>query len=269
MKSKLILFLAILLTPLMAWADTEAPPRSYTVPSSDGRFLFVMIAPLEVERDGASLKEEYRNEIKRIRAKYSISGLYLNDGSTTPLWTVDWYSHGVVVGSDGTHVVRLGPWARTLSDEAFTFFEDGKVIQSYKISDLVDTVAFLEPTTSHFFWIKDLNLDDQRQTFSVTTISKEQYAFDFTTGKIVSARRPLRAILVAIGAAFIFIVVSVFTLIRKRSRRAAEQIVGPERRGRVSHRDWSGRCLIEFAPPRQLNRWADETHVVHTDSKPR
>ena len=33
---------------------------------------------------------------------------------------------------------------------------------------------------------------------------------------------------------------------------ATQQIVGRERRERVSHHNWSGRCLNEFAPPRQL-----------------
>ncbi|MFQ5932993.1 MAG: hypothetical protein ACE5MM_11350, partial [Nitrospiraceae bacterium] len=32
---------------------------------------------------------------------YPASGLYHNDGSTTQLWTVDWYAHNVDVSSDG------------------------------------------------------------------------------------------------------------------------------------------------------------------------
>jgi hypothetical protein len=30
--------------------------------------------------------------------------LYRNDGSTTPLWTVDWYAHSVLLPSDGIHL---------------------------------------------------------------------------------------------------------------------------------------------------------------------
>lgn len=43
---------------------------------------------------------------------------------------------------------------------------------------------------------------------------------------------------------------------RPKSDNAAQQIVGRERRGLVSHHNWSRRCLNEIAPPRQLNRWA-------------
>jgi hypothetical protein len=41
----------------------------------------------------------------------------------------------------------------------------------------------------------------------------------------------------------------------------AEQIVGRERRERVSHHDWSRRYLNEFAPPRQLNRYPAHTMI--------
>jgi hypothetical protein len=43
------------------------------------------------------------------------------------------------------------------------------------------------------------DLDDQKRVLSVATLSKEKYVFDFTTGELVSARRPLRGIAIAGG----------------------------------------------------------------------
>ncbi len=199
--------LVILIAPVLALADSELEPRSYSVASPNGKFLFVMIAPIEPQRDGLYWREQQKQELQRIRASYSISGMYPNDGSTNPMWTVNWYSYSVLVPNDGVHVVRLGPWARSISDEAFTFFENGKQIRTYRIADLVDTAIFLPHTVSHFEWAENINIDDESRKLTVATLSKERYAFDFTTGKLVSARRPLRAILVTAGVVFTLLAV--------------------------------------------------------------
>lgn len=213
-SANMILFFLVLLTPILACADTLALPCSYSSPSANGQFLFVMIAPIEVENDGLDLRVEDRQEAQRIRATYSASGQYPNNGSTTPLWTVDWYSHSVFVASDGMHLVRLGPWARNLNDEAFTFFAHGKEIRTYKIGELVDTVALLPQSVSHFQWEGNIQLDDEQRALSVETLSGEKYVFDYTTGEIVAARRPLRGIVIA-AVAFMFFAVIWLTRRRK------------------------------------------------------
>jgi hypothetical protein len=139
-----------------------------------------MIAPW-IKYDGGE-------KAKRIRAKYSKSGMYLNDGSTTPLWTVDWYSDFVRIASDGIHLIRSGPWARKASDEAYTFFANGKKIRSYKIRNLVKSIKDLPHTASHFSWqARDSGkLDETKFTFSVSTLNNEHYVFDYRTGKRLS-----------------------------------------------------------------------------------
>jgi hypothetical protein len=210
---KFCILLSVMLTPLLAYGDTVALPYSYASPSSDGTFVFVMVAPIEAERDGLYMRDEDRQESQRVRAKYPSSGMYWNDGSITPLWTVDWYAYSVLVASDSVHLVRRGPWAETLSDEAITFFANGKELRSYKVGDLVDTQYLLPQTVSHFMWVDNMKLDDGKLTLSVATLSKEKYVFDYTTGKIISASRPIRAIVVAILAALIFIA---FLIVRRR-----------------------------------------------------
>ncbi|HEV2800510.1 MAG TPA: hypothetical protein VGW12_08440 [Pyrinomonadaceae bacterium] len=218
---KFCLLLVALFTPLLAYGDSVAPPRSYATPSSDGKFVFVMIAPTEAERDGIYLRDEDKRETQKVRAKYPASGMYLNDDSTTPLWTVDWYSYSVLVVSDGIHLVRRGPWASNLSDEALTFFANGKELRSHKVGDLVDTKMFLFQTVSHYMWEDSMNLDENRRTLSVATLSKERYVFDYTTGEIISASRPIRAIVVAGVAILTFSAL----LIIKRRRMVAEGAV--------------------------------------------
>lgn len=147
-----------------------------------------MIAPIDKNLDGIAYGEDGKKQAKLIRAKYRKSGMYSNDGSTKPLWTVDWYSHVVLVASDGIHLVRTGPWASKGSDEAFTLFSNGKLIRSYKISDLVKSIEDLPHSVSHFMWDDEdsWKLDDGKQTLSVSTLNKEHYVFDYRTGKQLS-----------------------------------------------------------------------------------
>lgn len=221
--ANIILFFLVLLTPLLVSADHIALPHSYATLSADGKFVFVMIAAIEAERDGLSLRNEDKQRAKAIRAKYTTSGMYRNDGSTTPLWTVGWYSYSVLVASDGVHLVRLGPWANRLSDEAFTFFNNGNEIRNYRIGDLVDSAALLPHSVSHFRWEENVHLDDQKRVLSVATLSKEKYFFDFTTGELVSARRPLRGIAVVGG-----VIVALLAVWGVRRRKLTPRSTGTE-----------------------------------------
>ena len=54
--------------------------------------------------------EQSRKEVNAIRERYSKSGMYRNDGTREPLWTVDWWAV-VTVPGDGVHVIRQGPWS--------------------------------------------------------------------------------------------------------------------------------------------------------------
>ena len=187
----------LFILPAVAYGDSLAPPYSYVRYSPNGKYVFVMLAPGDRESD-------FRRELKSI---FPVSGMYLNDVSRTPLWTVDWYSYAVVPSSDGVHILRWGPWAQKLSDEALTFFANGKMLRSYRISDLVDTKVGLYHTTSHFSWERedDEEFNEINHTFSLTTITGEKYTFDYTTGEIVSARRPLRAVFALFAATVLFL----------------------------------------------------------------
>jgi hypothetical protein len=200
----------LFILPTIAYGDSEAPLCSYVRDSPNGKYLFVMLAPRNARYDDGA-------ELKNI---FPASGMYLNDVSKTPLWTVDWYAHSVMVFSDGVHVVRSGPWARELSDEALTFFANGKMLRSYRVGDLVDLKIFLERTVSHFWWERadDSEFNETNHTFSLATISDEKYTFDYTTGEIISARRPMRAFVVLLAVIVLFLALRRFG----RGRSAAQ-----------------------------------------------
>jgi tetratricopeptide (TPR) repeat protein len=205
----LFLLCLILLSALPAKADMEGTPGSYTIETANKKYIFVMFDP------GS-------NFVSDAMKRYPQSGLYLNNGSTTPLWTVDWYGQ-VRLPSDGVHLVRYGGWARTsgtYTEEAITFFAAGKELKSYKTRDLVYFPQLLPHSVSHYEWQDALSLNEtyslvikiygnegnaysyqQREKFDedahlmkLATKQKDIYVFDLTTGEIISSHHPVRFI---------------------------------------------------------------------------
>jgi len=135
-------------------------------------------------QDGAAPDEE-------IRAKYARSGLYKNDGSKEPIWVVDWYASKVDVTSDGRHLIRWGPWPllRDYRELALEFYEDGQLLKSYRISDLVARPSKLPRTVSHYAWMEEAELDQDKKELFLKTQNGEEYSFDVTTGEILTSTR--------------------------------------------------------------------------------
>ena len=199
------ILLLIIFTPLIINADVRALPHSYVQASADDKYLFVMIAPIDIELDGKYESEENKQEAQRIRKTYPSSGMYLNDGSTQPLWTVDWHSVRAFVSSDGEHVVRTGGYQTEFSGEALTFFKRNETLRSYTIGDLIDfrPVPMLPGSID---WEQEMSLDDESQTFMLSTTIKDVYAFKYTSGEMLSSVRLVRIV----GAILIVICISAF-----------------------------------------------------------
>jgi hypothetical protein len=191
-------------------ADKQSPPQSYKEIAPGEKFVFVMLTP-DPETDGVWKRgETIDKEIMEIRRAYPQSGMYRNDGSREPLWTVDWYA-GVTLASDGVHVIRHGPWAQLireyyshpkrpdLNQEALSFFANGQLLRSYQIKDLVNDPTRLQRTSLHFWWTKEGRLDSHRMEYSLVTMDDNRFVFDVRTGSIVSDSRMALRILYGSG----------------------------------------------------------------------
>lgn len=166
--------MAFFVLPVLTFADSPAPPRDYKKVTENNEYVFVMLAPDE----GA------KHQDSATRGIYKQSGLYRNDGSTTPLWAVYWYAFEVYPSSDGKHLVRMGPWASSTEQLALSFYRDGKEIRSYRIRDLVRDETKLSRTVSHFFWRSELRYDDKRGLVFLKTRDNQTYWFSVKTGEI-------------------------------------------------------------------------------------
>jgi hypothetical protein len=167
-------------------ADSPAPPTTYEVVSADQKLVFVMIPPYSLDEELRFWNEEYGEKVRQIRTVRGVSGMYRNDGTSEPLWTVSWYAGGAEIFSDGVHLVRHGPWASKLSDEAVSFFAKDKLLRTYRVSDLIKDKRRLKRSISHFEWGTDKRLDDAKLRYTLLTVERKCYVFDVTTGQIIS-----------------------------------------------------------------------------------
>lgn len=116
---------------------------------------------------------------------YPSSGLYPDNDSLTPIWSVDWYARTVLLSRDGRYMIRRGAWASTPDNLAVAFYDRGKLLQAYSVSDLVRNPGDLPHSVSHFKWQKEGYLDDEKGILHLTTLGYEIYEFDIMTGQQV------------------------------------------------------------------------------------
>ncbi len=171
-----VISLVVICCTTIALADTPTlPPDSYKEVVGDGKFVLVMLA------------EDNKNIVSSSGVPYRYSGLYKNDGSTMPIWKVDWYDRGVKISPDGQYLVRFGGNLATNGDWlALSFYKNGKETKTYYVSDLILSSRIMPPTVSHFNWRKDVEYDSIKQQVKLTTYYFNEYVFDVKTGKIIS-----------------------------------------------------------------------------------
>jgi hypothetical protein len=233
LKRPLLIVCFGLLAPGVASADMEGRTGPFAVETADKRFIFVMV------------KSCSREEIHFSGfGKYPESGMYINDGSTTPLWTVDWCGN-VLLPSDGDYLVRRGPWSRASAggdEEAITFFIQGRELKRYRVSDLIAFTYLLPHSASHYQWQRLIGqtqgasiidrkmepggahytvntgvvFDENAKTMTVETLQGDTYIFDYTTGEVLSAHRPVKV--AAVGLAILFCLSYGLYLLRATSK---------------------------------------------------
>jgi hypothetical protein len=209
----------LLLTPPAVLAKIYVPPPySYKVFSADRQFVFVMLANSPVETDASSADAEARishadtsaDEVRALRGVYRKSGMYRNDGSEDPLWTVNWFAHPhwteLFVASDGDHLVRMSLYAGEPDGEALAFFDKRKLIRSYQLKDFLGHPERLQEgreeairsrnrpgSAKHVppsLWATDEVLRDGTRRFELTTTEDTVYSIDFTSGEVVGVQPP-------------------------------------------------------------------------------
>lgn len=161
---------------VQAFADTIAPPRDFKQLTENKNYVFVMLAP--------DAPDGWAHHDPAIRKAYKQSGLYMNDGTISPLWSIDWYAFEVFPSSDGEHLVRMWPWAVSTDDPVVSFYRNGKEVKTYRIKDLVRDESQLRRSVSFLHWRSEVQYDDKKGVLLLKTIDDQTYRFSVQTGQI-------------------------------------------------------------------------------------
>ena len=208
------------LQAIIAVVDADSPRGEYDYVQEveGGRFVFVM---LSIPNDPSAYGQAGSTQDERIRSQYPQSGLYRNDGSTEPIWTVDWFAFRVYISSDGECLVRRGPWPgfSDYDELALAFYRNGQEIRSYRVNELVAFPGTLPHSVSHYTWAEDISFDDQRRLLFAQTLNRERYTFDITTGAILEMTSPLQRIMRSIGMAALAIAIAWYVLLRRKGKK--------------------------------------------------
>lgn len=176
-------------------ADKVAGPRSYRKVTLDGSFVFVMLAPYPSTEEVVASRDP---EVRAIRELYEESGLYPNDGSDTPIWTVDWYEDVVELARDNEHLIRTNTspyFDRTnLSPTRYervvlSFYDRGKLLRSFRVDELIADPWLLPHSVSHYQWLNRKVFDEANLHYEVWTQEGSWFEFDAATGQIVAQAR--------------------------------------------------------------------------------
>ena len=149
--------------------------KDYTRTTEDKKFLLVMLSP-----DGAGQPDP------ALRQKYAQSGLYPNDGSTTPVWTTDWAAwyqnlpdSQLYTTPDGKYLARLD----RATGLALAFYVIGIEVKRYGLYELAPTLVNQANPASGAVWVQKASLDPAQRRFVVETTTDERLEFDTTTGQ--------------------------------------------------------------------------------------
>lgn len=167
--------------------------ESWTHVSSDGQYVLVMISPLsaaeEVEFSDADA------DVKMIRATYMQSGLYRNDGSTSPIWTIPFkdVTHEVYLGPQGKYLMLAhdggSNWSGHLG-HLVTFYSDGRELASYTDEKLFSLVELGLPQVARSEY-DNLAFDPQGMTFTIFGSQGVRIVFDVTSGQVIRHVSPV------------------------------------------------------------------------------
>lgn len=128
---------------------------------------------------------------------YPASGLYLNDGSSIPLWTINFYEErkGIFLTADGAYMARTGNMAN-VKEKSIHFYEAGQLKRSYSVEELIPSIEqivnslggrfFPVSSSSRRRWTSNIFLDSKKKTLRIHFVTGNKFVFDLTTGAIVS-----------------------------------------------------------------------------------
>lgn len=176
-------------------------PLSYAKPTPGGRFVLIVFGSAEAE---GKLKGETKTYVDGVRAKYPQPGMYRAGDSAELVYALVGYApdDNVYLTEDGRSVIRIeGDWWRTkaypqgqrlsaeterkqLDAPAVSFFEDGRLLKTHMLRDIISEPEMLSHSPEHILWVGGAAFREDKMEFLLFTQDARRVTFDVRTGEI-------------------------------------------------------------------------------------
>ena len=173
----LIIYVPVLL------ADQEARPTPYILSLKNGKYYFkIADDPL------FNFPHNYRSN----GYLYQV----VDDSCDTLLWkTQQFIGYRVYFVEDNIdYFVTIGDWpsgGRPIKEHmAIAFYHKGELIKLYSTDELIKDPSQIEPSVSHYEFLKTVVGFKEEFQFCIETIDGIVYEFDVKTGNILSEKEP-------------------------------------------------------------------------------
>ena len=171
---RIIYILLLSFCSIIALADSERMPIPQIFSSPNNTYYLKLVPDRQFDEKKAK-GYVYKVGHEKDNLQYEIFG---------------WHSFSVLLSPDGENIVRLGPWPRagTPPDKALAiaFYNNGKLIKKYTVSDLIENPRDLPQSISHYSWGGRLKWSGNwwENTVQVTTEENKVIKFNIKTGAI-------------------------------------------------------------------------------------
>jgi hypothetical protein len=167
-----IVALSVVLGVTLALGDSPNRQYAKAVASADGQY-FMLVTPVDLKR---------RSWIWTV---YKMQDL----GAFKEAWTSDGaYCTHILLGNDGASVVCVEsrPSGHTPKDDiVVAVFNKGKMVKSYRPSDLVQNLDSIRYSTSHYRWLaEDFRPRLEEPLLKLETVEGDTYVVDIRSGEL-------------------------------------------------------------------------------------
>jgi len=206
---------------LFVQADIPPPPDvAYKREVDNGNKIFVMIPDGEWYTFAHQEYDYVDEEYAAFFDQFPQSGLYINEPPYEAVYLFDKYGYlndSWYLSNDGRYIVYISYYGLYV----ILFYEDGQLLRSYKVEDLLKSPDSAPHTTSyHVMWehYKQRVFDDDNKILTVVTFEEKTISFDITTGKIIEdSKNILLPAIIVTAVVCLLIIFTVYLYKKKRT----------------------------------------------------
>jgi hypothetical protein len=182
-RNKVVLLVVLLLKTINAFSDS--PQITYEFSSGNSRYRLKVV---EKTYEGAKVEEYF--------CPWCSEKWGMFDSKTGELiYGIDEKisSQKAYISNDGNHIVLINDWPQQPVSDSIVlvaFYEKGKLVKSYGLSDIFQCGYNVTTSISHFSWLmEDAKLNYTTNKLSLNTLELKYFEFNLKNGDLIKARK--------------------------------------------------------------------------------